>query len=135
MGWSALIVDDSATLRTTLRTMFESNAVTVIEAENGQQGFIKALEHTVDVIVTDIHMPVMDGVKMIGAIRELPQYKETPIFVLSTDGTTSRLQDGRKAGATAWLIKPTNPDLLWKGIERMLQQRRVGLHGGKDMGG
>jgi two-component system chemotaxis response regulator CheY len=122
MGWSALIVDDSATLRSTLRALLESKGVAVIEAEDGMEGLSRAREQAVDVIVADVHMPIMDGVKMIREIRCLEQHKHTPIFVLSTDSTSARLEEGRKAGATAWLIKPTNPELLWSGIERVLQR-------------
>jgi two-component system chemotaxis response regulator CheY len=123
MGWSALIVDDSASLRSVLRAVLESKGVTVIEAENGSEGLSMARERAVDVIVADIHMPVMDGVRMIREIRRLEQHRHTPIFVLSTDATSGRLEEGRRAGATAWLIKPTNPELLWSGIERVLQRQ------------
>jgi two-component system chemotaxis response regulator CheY len=123
MGWSALIVDDSASLRSVLRALLESKGVTVIEAENGSEGLSMARERAVDVIVADIHMPVMDGVRMIREIRSLEQHRHTPILVLTTDAASGRLEEGRKAGATAWLIKPINPELLWSGIERVLQRQ------------
>jgi two-component system, chemotaxis family, chemotaxis protein CheY len=133
IGWSALIVDDSATLRTMLRTVFESKGVTVIEADNGSEGLSRAGEHPVDVILADIHMPVMDGVTMIRKIRALPQHTHTPIFVLSADATSSRLAEGRAAGATAWVIKATDPELLWNGIEKVLQRRDRLARTGEDL--
>jgi two-component system chemotaxis response regulator CheY len=132
MSWSALIVDDSSALRLQLRAMLESRGVKVVEAENGSEGLWRAREYSVDVIIADIHMPVMDGVRMIREIRMLQQHTNTPIFVLSTDAASNRLEEGRKAGATAWLIKPLNPELLWKGIEKALLQRRPSASAGKE---
>jgi two-component system chemotaxis response regulator CheY len=132
MGWSALIVDDSSALRLQLRAMLESKGVKVIEAENGSEGLWRAREYAVDVIIADIHMPVMDGVRMIREVRQLRQHTQTPIFVLTTDAASNRLDEGRKAGATAWLIKPLNPELLWTGIQKALQKPRPSAGAGKE---
>lgn len=122
MHWTALIVDDSMSMRALLRNMLEGKGVTVVEAENGGQGVLRVRQTAVDVIITDVHMPVMDGLKMIREIRSIPQHRTTPIFVLTTDATPKRLEEGRKAGATAWLIKLANPEVLWKGIEKVLNR-------------
>jgi two-component system chemotaxis response regulator CheY len=75
----------------------------------------------------------MDGVTMIRKIRALPQHTDTPIFVLSADATSSRLAEGRAAGATAWVIKATDPELLWNGIEKVLQRRDRLARTGEDL--
>ena len=134
MTWSALIVDDSSALRLQLRATLEAQGVTVIEAENGSEGLWKAREYPVDIIIADIHMPIMDGVRMIREVRALRQHAHTPIFVLSTDSGSNRLEEGKKAGATAWLIKPLNPELLWKGIQKALSQPRSALAASKESG-
>jgi two-component system chemotaxis response regulator CheY len=120
MGWTALIVDDSNAMRSLLRAVLESKGVKVLEADNGCDGLQQAREHDVDVMIVDVHMPVMDGLKMVRAIRALPQHRKTPVFVLTSDATSRQMEEGRQAGATAWVVKTTDPELLWRGIEKML---------------
>lgn len=120
MSWSILIVDDSYFIRSQLRATFEAKGATVIEAENGSEGLWRAREHAVDLMVVDVHMPVMDGLRMIQEVRKLREHAHTPIFVLTTDAAGSRADEGKKVGATAWMLKPLNPELLWKGIEKVL---------------
>jgi two-component system chemotaxis response regulator CheY len=120
MGWSVLLVDDSSTVRSQVRGVLEERGVTVTEAENGSEGLWRTREQQFDLIVVDVHMPVMDGLTMIQEVRKLPSYEKTPIFVLTTDASTIRAERGKQAGATAWTLKPVKPDLLWKGIERAL---------------
>jgi two-component system, chemotaxis family, chemotaxis protein CheY len=120
MSWSILIVDDSYFVRSQLRSAFEAKGAKVIEAENGSEGLWRAREQAIDLIVVDIHMPVMDGVRMIQEVRKLDEHSATPIFVLTTDAAGSRVEEGKRAGATAWMLKPLNPELLWKGIEKVL---------------
>jgi two-component system, chemotaxis family, chemotaxis protein CheY len=120
MSWTILIVDDSHAARTQLRAPLEAKGVTVIEAENGREGLWRARQTTVDLVVVDIHMPLMDGITMIRELRQLPGYETTPIFVLTADATSARIEEGRKAGANAWMLKPAQPELLWKSIEKVL---------------
>ena len=120
MSWTILIVDDSHAARTQLRAPLEAKGVTVIEAENGREGLWRAKQKTLDLVVVDIHMPFMDGITMIRELRQLPGYETTPIFVLTADATSARIEEGRKAGANAWMLKPAQPELLWKSIEKAL---------------
>ncbi len=91
-----------------------------MEAENGSQGLWRARENQVDLVVVDIHMPVMDGIKMVEELRKQPEYATTPIFILTSDAASSRAEEGKRAGANAWILKPVKIDLLWKAIERAL---------------
>jgi two-component system, chemotaxis family, chemotaxis protein CheY len=117
MSWTILIVDDSHTVRAQLRSALEAKGLRVLEAENGSEGLWRVREHNVDLIVTDMHMPVMDGLRMIQELRKLPAHARTPIFVLTSDPSSARVRDGKLAGASGWITKPVNAELLWKAIE------------------
>src|SRR5258706_4054140 len=120
MTWSILIVDDSSLIRSQLRAALEAKGVRVVEAENGSEGLWRARENLVDLIIADIHMPVMDGIRMVEELRKIPEYTTTPIFILTSDAALSRAEEGKKAGANAWILKPVKTDLLWKAIEKAL---------------
>jgi DNA-binding NarL/FixJ family response regulator len=72
-------------------------------------------------------MPVMDGIRMVEELRKLPEYVTTPIFILTSDAASSRAEEGKKAGANAWILKPVKTDLLWKAIEKALFGRASSL--------
>lgn len=120
MTWVILVVDDSATTRSQLRDEFEARGARVVEAENGREGVWRARAEPIDLIVCDIHMPVMDGLQMIQELRKLPEHAKTPVFVLTSDAAVTRAAEGKKAGADAWVIKPINPASLWKAVEKAL---------------
>ena len=120
MSWLILVVDDSLTTRALLRSAFEAKGARVLEAENGRDGVWRARAERVDLVVCDVNMPVMGGLEMIQELRKLPEYQTTPVFVLTSDATLSRAAEGKKAGADAWVVKPVNPDSLWKAVEKVL---------------
>ena len=120
MTWTILVVDDSAAARSQLRFALEIKGARVVEAENGREGLWRSQAELFDLIVSDVHMPVMDGLQMIQELRRRPAYATTPIFVLTSDAAATRASEGKKAGATAWVVKPINPDLLWKAVEKVL---------------
>lgn len=119
---SVLIVDDSMSVRNQLRQILESDGLYVCEAENGQRGLELCRERTVDLVIVDVNMPVMDGIEMITKVRELDQHKKTPIFVLTTESGLSTAKQGKAAGATAWIVKPVNPDVLLRGVRGVLSR-------------
>jgi two-component system chemotaxis response regulator CheY len=121
--WSILVVDDSANARLLLRLAFEAKGARVIEAENGREGLRRARSEQVDLIFSDIRMPVMDGLQMIRELRKVPEHEETPIFVLTSDVDAARAEEGKRAGANAWIIKASTPDALWKVVEKALLGR------------
>jgi two-component system, chemotaxis family, chemotaxis protein CheY len=127
MAWSILIVDDSALVRSQLRAALEAKGARVIEAENGTEGLWRARENLVDLVIADVHMPVMDGIRMVEELRKHDEYATTPIFILTSDAATSRAEEGKKAGANAWILKPVKTDLLWKAIEKALFGRSSSL--------
>jgi two-component system chemotaxis response regulator CheY len=121
------VVDDSSLVRSQLRTALEGKGARVVEAENGREGLWRAREHSIDAVVADIHMPVMDGIRMVEELRKLPEHATTPIFILTSDAATSRAEEGKRAGANAWILKPVRTELLWKAIERSLFGRSASL--------
>jgi two-component system chemotaxis response regulator CheY len=117
---SILIVDDSMSVRTQLRQALEGDGFQVLEAENGQRGLDVCRENSIDLLIVDVNMPVMDGIEMIGRMRQIQQYKKTPIFVLTTESGVATAKQGKAAGATAWIIKPIKPEILIRGIRKVL---------------
>jgi two-component system, chemotaxis family, chemotaxis protein CheY len=120
MSKRILVVDDSATVRQQLHSLLHTHGFGVTEAEDGEQGLATATAEQVDLLIVDVNMPRMNGIQMVGEVRKLPNYAKTPIFMLTTESTKSVMALGKSAGATAWIIKPFRPDILIKGIQRVL---------------
>jgi len=119
-----LMVDDSSTSRRQMRLALENAGIVVAEASEGVEGLWRARQQVFDLVLTDIHMPTMDGLEFIRELRKNPGYEETPIYVLTSDGSRDRLAEGRAAGATAWVIKPPNLPLLVDAIVKATASRR-----------
>lgn len=119
-----LMVDDSSTSRRQLRLALERVGIQVAEASEGVEGLWRARQQPFDLVLTDIHMPTMDGLEFIRELRKSPGYESTPVYVLTSDGSRDRLAEGRAAGATAWVIKPPNVPLLVDAIVKATGQRR-----------
>ncbi|MEY4549198.1 MAG: hypothetical protein RL685_5393 [Pseudomonadota bacterium] len=119
-----LMVDDSSTSRRQLRLALERVGIQVAEASEGVEGLWRARQQPFDLVLTDIHMPTMDGLEFIRELRKSPGYDATPIYVLTSDGSRDRLAEGRAAGATAWVIKPPNVPLLVDAIVKATAARR-----------
>ena len=108
-----LVVDDSDNMRAFIRTTVESSGHEVIEASDGVEGLNAAKAHPdLKLIVTDYNMPNMDGIAMCKAIREVPAFKDIPMLMLTTEGSTSLKELGKQAGVLAWITKPFTPDRL-----------------------
>jgi two-component system chemotaxis response regulator CheY len=104
-----LVVDDAAVARRELCHSLEQAGFKVTLAAEGVEGLWRAREARFDLVITDVHMPTMDGLQFLAELRQLPHYETTPVFVLTSDRSSERLSRGRQLGATAWVIKP--PDL------------------------
>lgn len=121
MSKTALIVDDSPTMRQMVAFTLTNAGFTVVEAEHGKDAVNKASAGgKMDIVVTDLNMPEMDGITLIKELRKLIASKFTPILVLTTESTIEKKQAGREAGATGWIVKPFRPDVLLKTIEKVL---------------
>ena len=121
MGKTALVVDDSPTMRQMVALTLTNAGFQVVEAEHGKDAIAKvAGGPKMDIVVTDLNMPEMDGIALIRELRKMASFKFTPILVLTTDSTADKKQAGKEAGATGWMVKPFNPELMLKVIAKVL---------------
>ncbi len=109
-----LTIDDSRTMRDMLKMALGGAGFTVLQAVDGQDGLNVLARQPVDLIITDINMPKLDGYGVIRAVRKDPTYNDTPILVLSTEGEQESKDIAKDAGATGWIVKPFDPDGLVK---------------------
>lgn len=93
----------------------------VVEAGNGQEALTKAKGGRFDLVLTDVNMPVMDGITLCSELRKLPTFKFTPVLMLTTESSADMKQQGKSAGATGWLVKPFNPEKLISTIKRVVR--------------
>ncbi len=115
-----LAVDDSASMRQMVSFTLKAAGHTVTDAADGKQALDIAKTKSFDLVLTDVNMPVMDGLTLTRELRALPAFKFTPILVLTTEAGMDKKQEGRAAGATGWLVKPFNPDQLLATIKKVL---------------
>jgi two-component system chemotaxis response regulator CheY len=113
MAKTILAVDDSATMLMTISMSLEKEGYVVKTAGNGVEA-LQVLNNggKFNAIVTDVNMPEMDGITLTGEIRKLPAYKFVPIIVVTTESQLGKKEEGKKAGATGWIVKPFKPDQL-----------------------
>jgi two-component system chemotaxis response regulator CheY len=123
MAKVALVVDDSSSMRQMVSFTLQGAGFQVIEGGDGQDALNKlaaAPGGKVDIIITDLNMPVMDGLTFIRQVRAQSALKFTPILMLTTESQEERKAEGRAAGATGWIVKPFHPEQLLKVIEKVL---------------
>jgi two-component system chemotaxis response regulator CheY len=120
MTASILTVDDSASIRLTIRIALSSAGYTVTEAVDGADGLMKAKGGRFDLIVTDLNMPNMNGLTMIEELRKLPAHMGVPIIFLTTESDAALKARAKAAGATGWLTKPFDPESLVKIVRKVL---------------
>lgn len=119
MGKAALTVDDSKTMREMVTFTLKGAGFEVEEAEDGEDAIGKAEGKTFDVIITDLNMPKMNGIELIKALRAKPEFKFTPILMLTTEADDSKKSEGKSAGATGWIVKPFNPEKLLQVVNKV----------------
>jgi|SRR5580704_14432854 two-component system chemotaxis response regulator CheY len=119
MAKTILTVDDSASMRQMVGFTLRSASYNVVEATDGRDGLSK-LSPDIHLIVTDLNMPIMDGIELIKQVRAGSRHKYVPILVLTTESQASKRQEAKTAGATGWIVKPFRPDQLLAVIARVL---------------
>ncbi len=115
-----LVVDDSTSIRQMVSFTLKGANHEVVEAEDGARGLAQAQLGKFDVIISDVNMPVMDGLAMIREVRKLPSCKFTPILMLTTESGNDKKSEGRAAGATGWIVKPFNPEKLLAVVSKVV---------------
>ncbi len=115
-----LAVDDSASMRQMVSFTLKQQGHNVTDAVDGQDALNKAKSGSFDLVITDVNMPKMDGITLVRELRALPAFKGVPILLLTTESAAEKKQEGKKAGATGWLVKPFDPDQLLNTIKKVL---------------
>lgn len=114
-----LAVDDSASMRQMVGFTLKNAGYDVTEAKDGQEALDIAKTSEFDVIISDVNMPNMDGIELVTNLRTLPQFKFTPILMLTTESGAGKKGEGKAAGATGWIVKPFNPEQLLAVIKKV----------------
>ena len=115
-----LAVDDSASMRQMVAFTLKGAGHEVQEACDGAEALEFAKTNQYDLVLSDVNMPNMDGLTLTRELRNLPDYKFTPILVLTTESGGDKKMEGKNAGATGWIVKPFNPDQLLNTIKRVM---------------
>lgn len=116
-----LVVDDSESIREMVAFELEKNGFSVLKASNGHEALQMLDGRNIDLLLTDLHMPGMNGIELILALRQLPSYTHIPILFLTTETQRSLMLEAKQAGATGWITKPFDFTLLMKAIHKVLR--------------
>jgi len=123
MAKMILIVDDSSSLRTVVNMALTGAGYEVIEAGNGQDALDKLGKlggKKVHLIVSDVNMPIMGGIEFVTKVKQNPVFKFTPVVMLTTEGQDAAKEQGRAAGAKAWIMKPFNPSQMLNAVSKLI---------------
>lgn len=112
MSKTILTADDSASMRQMISFTLSEAGFEVIEASDGKEALDKLLKNPVQLVITDLNMPNVDGVELIRQLRAMPQYKFVPIVMLTTESLEAKKQEAKAAGASGWIVKPFRPEQL-----------------------
>jgi two-component system chemotaxis response regulator CheY len=119
MSKTILTVDDSASIRQMVAMTLKSAGHEVLEAGDGSQGYDVAIANTVHAVITDLNMPVMNGIEFIRKYRQHPSSKGVPIILLTTESDEELKRQAKEAGATGWIVKPFKQDQLLAVIKKV----------------
>lgn len=119
MSKTILVVDDSASVRQVVSMALRGAGHEVVTASDGQDALSKLDGRRYHLVVSDVNMPVMDGITLIKEIKKRADYRFTPILMLTTESEESKKAEGKAAGAKAWLVKPFKPDVLLAAVSKL----------------
>lgn len=120
MAKTIMIVDDSASLRQVVSIALKREGYDVVEASDGKDGLSKLNGQKIHLIVSDVNMPGMDGLTMVSEIKKMPKYKFTPIIMLTTEAGADKKEQGKAAGAKAWMVKPFKPEQMMDAVSKLV---------------
>jgi len=115
-----MIVDDSASLRSLVGIALRGNGFDVLDACDGKDALSKLKGQKIHLIISDVNMPNMDGITFVKEVKKQAAYKFTPIIMLTTEGQDAKKEEGRAAGAKAWITKPFNPPQLLLAVSKLV---------------
>ena len=120
MAKNVLVVDDSSSVRQVVGIALKSAGYDVIEACDGKDALGKLTGQKVHLIISDVNMPNMDGITFVKEVKKLPNYKFTPIIMLTTESQESKKMEGQAAGAKAWVVKPFQPAQMLAAVSKLI---------------
>lgn len=120
MSKTVMTVDDSASIRQMVGFTLKGAGYDVIEAEDGKDALAKLDGRQVHMIIADLNMPNLDGIALIREVRSSMAYKFVPIIMLTTESQEAKKTEGKKAGATGWIVKPFKPEKLLSVVKKVL---------------
>lgn len=115
-----LIVDDSISIRQVVGMTLKASGYQVIEACDGKDALAKLNGQKIHLIISDVNMPNMDGISMLKEIKQLAAYRFTPVIMLTTEGSDQKKEEGRAAGAKAWVVKPFKPEQMLTAVQKLI---------------
>lgn len=115
-----LAVDDSISMRSLVARTLKDGGHTVVEAADGQQALALARTNTFSLVISDVNMPVMDGLTFVREFRKLATGRFVPVLFLTTEIDSAKKAEAKQAGATGWIVKPFSPDALLATIKKVL---------------
>jgi two-component system chemotaxis response regulator CheY len=125
MNPNLLIVDDSATIRQQVSDALSPHGFHVEEASDGNLGLARIKNGGIDCVICDINMPNMNGIEMVAEVKQLPEFAELPIIMLTTEAARELIQKAKSAGASGWIVKPFKIDLLLAAVRKLTPIVRV----------
>ena len=120
MSKTIMIVDDSASIRQVVGIALNGAGYEVLEGSDGKDALTKLDGRKVHLIISDVNMPNMDGITFVKAVKQMPNYKFTPIIMLTTESQEAKKLEGQAAGAKAWVVKPFKPEQMLKAVEKLV---------------
>ncbi|GAA0362926.1 response regulator [Bowmanella denitrificans] len=120
MGKTILIVDDSVSIRQVVGIALKSAGFDVIEAVDGQDALAKLSGQKINLVISDVNMPNMDGITFVSELKKLPAYRFTPVIMLTTEGADDKKAAGKAAGAKAWVVKPFKAEQMLDAVNKLI---------------
>jgi two-component system chemotaxis response regulator CheY len=120
MAKTILVVDDSASIRQVVSIALKGAGYEVIEAKDGQDALSKLNGQRVHLMISDVNMPVMDGITFVKRVKARPEYKFTPVIMLTTESADNKKAEGQAAGAKAWVVKPFQPQQMLAAVSKLI---------------
>ncbi len=121
MSKTFLVVDDSSSMRQLISLAVQDAGYNVVLAENGKDALDKLGGTKINMVITDLNMPDMDGIELIAKLRNMPDHKYTPIVMLTTEAQEEIMMQGKAAGASGWIVKPFTAEQLMKVVRKFLK--------------
>ncbi len=120
MSKTILVVDDSSSLRAVVSIALKGAGYATIEACDGKDALAKLTGQKINLVISDVNMPNMDGITFVRELKKLPSYKFTPVIMLTTESQEGKKKEGQEAGAKAWVVKPFQPAQMLEAVSKLI---------------